>query len=251
MCGRVYVKTSLETMLSGFAFARRSAGVEALANGFPLWNGAPSLEYPIIVMDTVREPDVMGPVFRRARWGFVHRRARPPQKGDRPPPINIRCEGIATNGLFRDAYASRRALMPIDGFFEWRDVLGTGKNKQPYAVAMKDGRPFALGCIWDTWRNRETGDEFSSFAIITCPANELVSAIHHRMPVVIGPQDYRRWLSDEPDPRDLMVPYPSELMTMWPVDRKVGSPKYNTPDIIDEIELEEPGGEPGDPELPL
>ena len=64
----------------------------------------------------------------------------------------------------------------------------------------------------------------------------MMSAIHDRMPVILHREDYERWLSPEPDPVYLMKPFPSELMTMWPIGKKVGSPKNDTPDIIDEID---------------
>jgi putative SOS response-associated peptidase YedK len=87
MCGRVSIKTNLSDMLSAFAFARRTEEVEAMANAFPRWNGAPSLEYPIIVMDVVRDATepVFGPMFTRAKWGFVPHWAKE-QKPGRPPP---------------------------------------------------------------------------------------------------------------------------------------------------------------------
>lgn len=231
MCGRVYIKTSLEELLRAFSFAG-AGDVAGLANGFPRYNGAPQQDYPVIIRDMVREPDVMGPVFVSARWGFISRLSK--DKGGRPP-VNARAETLASNGLFKAAYGSRRCLVPINGFFEWKDIYSTGKNKQPYAVAMKSGAPFALAGIWDSWRD-EYGVDHRTFAVITCDANEMMSAIHDRMPVILHREDYERWLSPEPDPRDLMVPFPSELMTMWPIGPAVGSPKNDRPDILDEID---------------
>ncbi|KWV56677.1 hypothetical protein AS026_33055 [Rhizobium altiplani] len=232
MCGRIYIKATLEEMLQNFAFADRG-DVRSLSNQFPRYNGAPSLDYPIIIRDMVREPDIMGRVFISARWGLQPFWMKP---GGRPPPINARREGIATNGLFKSAYRLCRCLVPIKGYFEWKDISGTGKNKQPYAIAMADDRPFALAGIWDTWRDPTTGVEIRNFAAITCPPNEMMAAIHDRMPVILHRGDYDRWLSPEPDPDDLMRPFPAELMKMWPVDRKVGSPRNDTADIIDEID---------------
>jgi putative SOS response-associated peptidase YedK len=140
--------------------------------------------------------------------------------------------------LFRRAYQGRRCLVPIDGFFEWRDIFGTGKDKQPYAIAMRDGSPFALAGIYDDWRD-PAGVLIRTFCVITTSANELMATIHDRMPVIIDKADYDRWLGEELDPRDLLKPYPSELMTMWPIKRAVGSPRNNTPDLLDPIE---PGG---------
>ena len=154
MCGRVYIKADLQTMVSAFSFAN-SDGIQGLANQLPRYNGAPTQTYPIIIRDVIRDPDLFGPVFVSARWGLLPRWATDPQGGGRPPPINARCETIATNGIFKAAYRSRRCLVPIDGFFEWKDIHGTGKNKQPYAIALKSGTPFALAGIWETWRDPE------------------------------------------------------------------------------------------------
>jgi len=116
---------------------------------------------------------------------------------------------------------SKRCLIPIDGYFEWRDIHGTGKDKQPYAIAMKDGSPFALAGIFDIWRNPATGELVQTFCVVTCPPNELMATIHDRMPVILAPADYARWIGPELDP-DLTKPFPSDLMTMWKIGRKVG-----------------------------
>jgi putative SOS response-associated peptidase YedK len=119
--------------------------------------------------------------------------------------------------------------VPIDNFFEWRRK-GPGP-KQPYAVAMKDGSPFGLAALWENWLRPGTG--VRTFAIITTTANELMSAIHDRMPVILHPDDYDRWLSNiEPDPRDLLVPYPAEPMTMWPISTRVNSPANDDPELL-------------------
>lgn len=228
MCGRVHVKRSLAEMVGKFSFAD-PAGVEGLTNQFPRWNGAPRQMYPIIVVDEL----VRGTsAFKAARWGFIPRWMK--DAGGGRQPINAKAEGIKTNGMFRAAYRSGRALMPIDGFFEWKDILGTGKNKQPYAIAMKSGQPFALAAIWDQWRDPETGEVIATFAVVTCEPNRMMAEIHNRMPVILKPEDYNRWLFDE-DPDYLMKPFPEELMTMWKIGRDVGNPKNDTPDILDPL----------------
>ncbi|MFS8111454.1 SOS response-associated peptidase [Rhizobium jaguaris] len=242
MCGRIYIRTSLRELLANFAFAG-PGDVEPLSNSFPRYNGAPQQDYPIIIREIVREPDVMGPVFATARWGFISTWIKDAGR----PMINVRSEGISTNSMFKHSYKSKRCLVPINGFFEWKDIYGTGKNKKPYAIAMKSGEPFALAGIWASRRDPETGLERRTFAIITCKPNELMATIHDRMPVILHPEDYERWLSFEPDPHDLTKPFPSELMTMWPIGKDVGSSKNDRPDII------EPVVEPStdDPEPPL
>jgi putative SOS response-associated peptidase YedK len=140
--------------------------------------------------------------------------------------------------MFRDAYAKRRCIVPIDCFFEWRAIKGR-RAKQPYAIAMKDRSPFGLAGIWENWRHPETGDWVRTFAIITTDANELVAPIHDRMPVILASKDYDRWLSPvELDPRDLLKPYPSEPLTMWPISTRVNSPEN------DDLSIMDPVGEP-------
>lgn len=243
MCGRVYIDTTLTGLLSAFGFAQPQGDAQRLDNALPRWNGAPQQEYPIIIRDRSLEPEVQGPIFVAAKWGLVPPWSKDGKGDGRPPPINARCETVRTNGLFRRAYQHRRCLVPVKGFFEWKDIYGTGKNKQPYAIAMKSGEPFAFAGLWDSWRDPETGLERKTFTIITCTPNEMVAQIHDRMPVILHPEDYERWLSFEPDPFDLLEPFPAELMRMWPIDRKVGRPANNTPDILNEVEVEESGEE--------
>jgi putative SOS response-associated peptidase YedK len=234
MCGRVYVKSTIPEMIKRFGFADPGE-IERLSNGFPRYNGAPRLVYPIIVMDELMKGTAG---FASATWGLVPYWSKD-GGGGRPPPINARAETIATNGLFRRCYASKRCLIPIDGFFEWKDIFGAGKNKQPYAIAMKDGSPFALAGIHDVWRDPATGENVRTFCVVTCEPNELMATIHDRMPVILAPEDYARWLGPEPDPRDLMRPFPAERMTMWKIGRNVGNVRNDTPDLIDPVESDE------------
>ena len=125
--------------------------------------------------------------------------------------------------------------MPVDGYFEWQKLDASGKRKQPYAIAMKDDEPFAMAGIWEECADKITGELIRTFAIATCEPNELMATIHDRMPVILAPADYMRWLGPELGPRDLMKPFPSDLMRMWPIGSRVGSPRNNTPDIIDEV----------------
>jgi putative SOS response-associated peptidase YedK len=76
-----------------------------------------------------------------------------------------------------------------------------------------------------------------TFAIITTDANELVADIHNRMPVVLAPNDYARWLGEELDPRDLMRPFPAELMRMWPISTRVNKPENDDAAIVEPVEL--------------
>jgi putative SOS response-associated peptidase YedK len=151
-------------------------------------------------------------------------------------PINAKCETVRTLPTFRDAYRRRRCLLPVDGFFEWRAIKGQ-KAKQPFAIAMKDGSPFGLGGLWENWKDPASGEWIRTFAIIMTDANELVAEIHDRMPLIIPPGDYARWLSDEADPADLMRRFPAEPMRIWPISTRVNKPENDDPSIVEPIKL--------------
>jgi putative SOS response-associated peptidase YedK len=136
--------------------------------------------------------------------------------------------------MFRDAYARRRCIVPIDGFFEWKAIKGQ-KAKQPYAIAMKDGSPFGIAGLWENWKDPVSGEWVRTFAIITVPANELVAAIHDRMPAILRREDYNRWMGIEPDPHDVLRSFPSELLRMWPISTRVNSPMNDDEHLVDEI----------------
>ena len=87
------------------------------------------------------------------------------------------------------------------------------------------------------WRDPSSGEWVRTFAIITTDANELVAEIHDRMPLILAPADYSRWLSDEPDPGDLMRPFPAEPMRMWPISTRVNKPENDDPSVVEPIEL--------------
>jgi putative SOS response-associated peptidase YedK len=156
-------------------------------------------------------------------------------------PINAKCETVGTLPTFRDAYRLRRCILPVDGFYEWKAIKGQ-RAKQPYAIAMKDGAPFGIAGLWENWKDPAFGEWIRTFAVITTDANELVADIHDRMPAILAPGDYTRWLSDEPDPRDLMRPFPARLMRMWPISTRVNKPENDDPSIIEPIELASDAG---------
>ena len=122
--------------------------------------------------------------------------------------------------------------MPVDCFFEWRAVKGA-RAKQPFAVAMEDRTPFAIGGVWENWRDPQSGEWIRTVAIITVPSNELVAQIHHRMTPILPKQAYGRWLGQGPDPHDLLVPFPAELMAMWPVSTRVNKPENDDTSLLD------------------
>jgi putative SOS response-associated peptidase YedK len=93
---------------------------------------------------------------------------------------------VKTTPAFRDAYKSRRCLVPADAFYEWK---ANGKSKQPYAIAMRDRQPFAFAGLWESWKEPKTQEWIRTFTILTTPPNEVVASLHDRMPLILTPHD--------------------------------------------------------------
>jgi putative SOS response-associated peptidase YedK len=226
MCGRITQKSDPNRLGLGLTTTNL---IEPLQTP-PRYNGAPGQDHWVIRQNPktgVRSLD-------RLWWGLVPYWVKEANGGWKP--INAKRETVASLASFRDAYAKRRCLLPIDSFFERRAIKGV-KAKQPYAIGMKSGDPFGLAAIWENWKRPGTEEWVRTFAVITCPANELMSQIHDRMPVIIPPIAYDRWLANiEPDPHDLLVPFPSEPMTMWPISARVNKPENDDAAILEVIE---------------
>jgi putative SOS response-associated peptidase YedK len=154
------------------------------------------------------------------RWGFVPHFARDASGAARM--INARAETVATTPAFRDAFAKRRCLVPADGFYEWH---GEKAPKQPYAIAMADGAPMMFAGLWSGWRAPD-GEVLRSFTICTTAANARLSALHHRMPVILPRDAWPAWLGEAPAEaaalQGLLRPCPDDWLAAWPVGRRVG-----------------------------
>ncbi len=225
MCGRVIQSSG---PLSYAILDGMNVRDSRVHNYPPRWNGAPSRDLLVIR----RNHDTGEVTLDPLRWGLTPYWCKDPKGGRRP--INAKCETDGNLPTFRDAYQRRRCIVPVDGFFEWKAIRGQ-KAKQPYAIGMKDGNPFGLGGLWGNWKDPTLGEWVRTFAIITTDANELVADIHDRMPLILAPGAYARWLSDEPDPRDLMRPFPTEPMRMWPISTRVNKPENDEASILDPI----------------
>jgi putative SOS response-associated peptidase YedK len=104
----------------------------------------------------------------------------------------------------------------MNSFFQKDD---SGKR---HAISRRDGDPFGVAAIWENWKDPATRQWIRTFAIITVPANDLVATIHHRMPAILDKVNFPRWFGDEADPRDLLVPYPSDALAVKAIGRRSG-----------------------------
>lgn len=171
--------------------------------------------------------------MRPMRWGLIPRWAKDPAIGNRL--INARAETVAEKNSFRDSLRKRRCLVPSDGFYEWQKLPGRA-GKQPMRIVMKGGEPFAFAGLWDAWKHPETKEIVETFTIITTTANELMAAIHDRMPVILAKEDENEWLDCETEYKDallrLLKPFEAEKMTAYEVGTEVNSPTRDARDLI-------------------
>ncbi len=146
--------------------------------------------------------------------------------------INARAESLQTNPTWREPFKKRRCLIPASAFYEWK-ALGD-KTKQPFAFTLADRGVFAFAGLWDAWKDKQ-GHWLQSYSIVTTVANELMSNVHTRMPVILQPRDYDRWLSrdvSEQPPVDLLRPFESDEMLMTPANQAVGNVRNNGPERL-------------------
>ncbi len=217
MCGRYTIRDT--------ALWQAVYGVDLSALFPATFNAAPSQELPIIRYNIRKER-----VARLVRWGLIPywTRGKP-----RVQPINARSETANTSRMFREAMERRRCLVPADGFYEWQ---GEKPPKQPYFIRMKDDAPFSFAGLWERWQPEDASEPIDTFTILTTEANDALRSIHPRMPVMLDPTDYDRWLDRNVpahDVADLLRPYPPDRMEAWPVGPKVNSVRNNSPDLIE------------------
>ena len=226
----------------------------------PSYNCAPGQRLPVIADE---EPDRA----TRMEWGLT-----PAWADEAFNLINARAETVQEKRSFSDAFERRRCLVPADGFYEWVD--GGGSGKTPYRVAFEDDRPFAMAGLYERWTPPEPettqtglgafgggsdgdngsgdanddgsggtdgdgdadGDVIETFTIVTTEPNDLVSELHHRMAVVLAPDEEETWLRGDPEEATaLLDPYPSEEMITYPVSTRVNSPGVDGPELIEPI----------------
>lgn len=149
-----------------------------------------------------------------------------------PATFNARSEDIEQKPMFRTAIKRTRCLIPASGFFEW---TGEKTDRKPWFISAKDGRPLTFAGLFDTWKDRATGDEIQSCTIITCGANGFMERIHNRMPVILDEKDWKPWLAE---PRvDLLKPANDDVLQAWRVSSDVNSSRYQGEDTMVPLEI--------------
>ena len=205
MCGRYLLQRAPG------ALARHFDAVNPTPNHPPSWNIAPT-QMSLVVR---RHPQSGERHLDALRWGLVPRWAKDISGAARL--MNARCEGIATKPSFREAFAARRCLVPMDGFYEWRKQ---GAGKQAYAVALRSGAPMAVAGLWEGWK-QPGGEWLRTYTVITTEANSKLALVHERMPAILPPDAWDDWLGGISD-ASVLRPCAPEDVAIWPVDNRVG-----------------------------
>jgi putative SOS response-associated peptidase YedK len=194
------------------------------------------------------EPDEE-PAERRLvvmRWGLVPSWAKDPAIGNRL--INARAETVGEKPAFRRAFASRRCLLPADGYYEWWDPPGEGRRKQPFFIRPRDGSVLALAGLYEFWRAGEDEDWLVTCTVLTTSAPDEVGRIHPRAPLAVAPENWRRWLSPGlrgEEVSGLLVPAVPGTLEAYPVDLAVNNVRNNGPELIEPVAAADAGtGEP-------
>lgn len=210
MCGRF-------TLFEADKILSKEFGVSGFSSLSPRYNIAPS--QPVAAVRVA--PAGTGRELALLRWGLIPPWSKDPAIGNRL--INARAETAREKPSFRNAFRRHRCLIPTNGFYEWQRQE---RGKQPYFVRMRDERPFAFAGLWDRWESPDKG-VIETCTILTTAANAVLAPIHDRMPVILPPAEYTRWLDPALLNTDsltaLFAPFPPEDMLAFPVSSRVNA----------------------------
>ncbi len=221
MCGRFSSSSKPEQIKKEFKVA-----VEDPAIFKPRYNIAPSQMIPI-VLDRTGER-----IVAQLKWGLVPSWAKDALIGSRM--INARAETLMEKPSFREAYKSRRCIIPASGFYEWQRAEKGAK--QPFYFYLTNKEVFGFAGLWEEWLDKKSGESLETCTIITTEANDVLKPVHDRMPVILKAADYDEWLDTKEANTDklqkLLAPYPPDEMSSHAVSLAVNSPTFDSPELI-------------------
>ncbi len=221
MCGRFTNKAKPEQIKTEFKVGAKNPNLFQ-----PRFNVAPAQ-----MIDVVFEPETER-ILSQLKWGLIPSWAKEAEIGNRM--INARAETLQEKPSFREAFKSRRCIIPASGFYEWQRK-NTG-GKQPFYFYLIDKEVFGFAGLWETWIDKTTGEELETCTIITTEANEVLKPVHERMPVILKPESYDEWLDakvkDTDKLQELLKPYPAKEMASHAVSRSVNIPDTDSPELI-------------------
>jgi putative SOS response-associated peptidase YedK len=233
MCGRFGLLHTWDEIYAAYALTLAPLNLQ------PRFNIAPT--QPVFAITASNEGgggEAGGNTANHFQWGLVPSWAKDPAIGVKM--INARAETVAEKPAFRAAFRRRRCLIPASGFYEWQKQ-GTGP-KQPFWIAAADGGLLSFAGLWETWLSPD-GGELQTCTIITTDANDSLQPIHHRMPVILAPDDFAAWLDvrDETDTgaaSALLRPAPDDATTARPVSTRVNNVRNDDASLIEPVEAD-------------
>jgi len=228
VCGRFVSSTPASVLAEQFLVS--DIKVAELA---ARWNVAPTDE--VLAVATSKGVRRLGSFS----WGLVPSWSKDARKGR--PLVNLRADTVMTRPAFRRLLAAHRCIVPADGFYEWQAATPE-RPKRPVFIHRRDGQPLALAGLWAAWRASDADDDTAwlrTCTIITAEPNELVAPVHDRMPVILPPESWDRWLDSTIDDTamlgELLVAHPAEQMELWPVSTEVNSVRNDGPSLVEPV----------------
>lgn len=208
------------------------------------WNVAPTDCVYAVLERPAREGRPQERQLRTLTWGLIPSWAKDPRIGTRL--INARMESVAEKPAFKRAYATRRCLLPADGYYEWYETEQHAKGrpaKQPFFIRPKDGGVLAMAGLYEIWRDPTRADDDPhpfrwTATIITTDAEDSLGRIHDRMPLMVERDRWGEWLDPaHPASLDLLVPAAPGRLSAYRVAPLVGNVKNNGPELVEPLEV--------------
>ena len=225
MCGRFGIYAESQEYNDQLGFSIRNG----LFNFAPNYNATPSQMLP-----TLYRPDEDKPLLEALRWGLIPHWADDPKIGLKL--FNARAETVHEKPSFREAFVKRRALIPVNGWYEWLRQDGV---KQPYFHTASNNKLIWLAGLWEHWQDESGNSRIRSFTLLTQEAYGKAAIVHNRMPVIIQPEDYPGWLSPElhnkQDIVELLHSQPQQALHIYPVSTDMNKPQLNERRCIEPI----------------
>ena len=190
---------------------------------FPVYH-ANGFDFPMMPVITQQSPKSI----QLFQWGLLPHWVKTREEAEkfRTQTLNARCESVFEKPSFRGSIGNNRCLVIADGFFEWMDLK---KKKYPHYIYMKDHSIFCFAGIYSRWVDKETGEMINTFSILTTSANPMLEKIHNlkkRMPVIIPPGSYEKWLQKDLPQEEInkfLTPYPETLMENHTISKRITS----------------------------
>jgi putative SOS response-associated peptidase YedK len=226
MCGRFTYKLTWADIVKLY----RLTLDQPARNTQPRYNICPTTTIDTVVSSEGRRELVS------MRWGLIPYWWSKPLKEMRLASFNARAESVATKPMFRDAFKSKRCLIPASGYYEWHDAPG---GKQPYYFTRRDGQPITFAGLWSNWRDKEAGNNLLSCTMVITEPNKFVAEVHNRMPVILEAKDFEQWeRGDAMDAAALMKSASEDVLQKWPVSKRVNSSRApdDDPTLIERLD---------------